>query len=87
MILGAGSSIGDIDAYKQRNYMYTLKSVTRNLVYFEVDAKAFNLHIHSIGKDKVFKAWQKRQERLLLNKLAANLFNIYRGINPDSQTM
>ena len=67
--------------------MYTLKSVTRNLVYFEVDAKAFNLHLHSIGKERVFKAWQKRQECLLLNKLAANLFNIYRGINPDSQTM
>ena len=53
-ILGAGKTFGDIDAYRNRGYMYSLKSASSDVILYEVDAKDFIVHVKSIGKDREF---------------------------------
>jgi len=35
---GAGSTFGDIDAFRQRGYMYTLRSASSDVVLYEVSS-------------------------------------------------
>ena len=58
-VIGSGKTFGDIDAYKKRGYMYSIRSASSNAVYYEVDAKDFVVHIKSINKEREFKRWQK----------------------------
>ena len=50
-IIGVGKSFGDIDAYKQRNYMYTLRSLSNNVVIYEVESVRFINIMKSIGRE------------------------------------
>ena len=40
-ILGAGKSFGDIDAFKERKYMYSVRSTTNNVVLYEINSIDF----------------------------------------------
>ena len=44
-VYGVGKTFGDIDAYKERKYMYTMRARTRNVRYWSVSAGKFVLHI------------------------------------------
>ena len=82
-VYGVGKSFGDIDVFKQRKYMYTLRTRTRNVRYWELDALKFELHVKSHGRESAFKIWQKRQDLEMINAVARNLFNSVRGLNYD----
>ena len=56
-IIGSGQTFGDIDAYRQRGYMYTLRTASSNCVFYECDARDFVTHIKSINKEREFKRW------------------------------
>jgi len=58
-VLGAGNTFGDIDAFKQRRYMYTLRSKSRETRFYELDASQFVMHLRSNGKLNVFKQFCK----------------------------
>lgn len=66
-IIGSGKTFGDIDAYKKRNYLYSLKSCSSNVRYYEIDASKFVMHLCSHGKESQFKRWQKKQDMVLIN--------------------
>ena len=57
--LGPGRTFGETDAYRKRAYMYTLRTASRQVLYYTVEASAFIVHIKSIGLEKVFKAWRR----------------------------
>jgi len=57
--LGIGQTFGDIDAYRQRGYMYTLRSASSNLLLYEIKSSDFVLHLRSHGKEKEFRKWQR----------------------------
>ena len=61
-ILGRGMSFGDIDAYKDRNYMYTYKTVSNNVKMYQIDANDFVMYLRSNAKVKQFERWQKKED-------------------------
>ena len=82
-IIGTGKTFGDIDAYRRRGYLYTLRSASSNVLLYEIDAKDFIMHIKSIGNKNEFKKWQKREDQAMINKLSANLAHKFQGMNID----
>lgn len=35
-VLGSGQTFGDLDAYKERGYMYSLRTFSRHVEYYEI---------------------------------------------------
>ena len=58
-ISGPGKTFGDIDAYKDRRYMYTLRTFSRDVRIWQIDAKKFLMYVKSHGRDNVLMHWQK----------------------------
>ena len=52
-------TFGDVDVYKKRGYMFTLKTASHDVVTYEMSSKQFMLFVQSRGKEKEFKAWVK----------------------------
>ena len=50
-ILGKGKTFGDVDAYKNRKYMYTVRSCSRHVTLYKIDARSFVMHLKSENKD------------------------------------
>ena len=82
-VLGSGKSFGPVDAFKMRNFMYTLRTKTRNVRLWAVDSDKFITHIKSYGRMPAFKLWQKERDSEMINQLARNMYNIVRGSNFD----
>ena len=82
-VFGTGFTFGDIDAIQNRNYMYTLKVVTSGCQIWVIDSETFKSHIEANARLDLFNAWKKVQEKTMINKLANNLFNAFRGMNID----
>ena len=57
--IGKGMTFGDIDAFKQRNYMFTLRARSRHVRYLEINSQKFVMHLMSCGRVNAFKIWQK----------------------------
>ena len=66
-VYGVGKTFGDIDAYKNRNYMYTLRARTRCVRFWEMDAEKFILHVKCFGRERAFNLWQQQQEEDMIN--------------------
>ena len=60
--IGKGMTYGDIDAFKQRNYMFTLRARSRHVRYWEINAQKFVMHLQSCNRLNGFKNWQKEQD-------------------------
>ena len=57
-VLGSGKTFGDIDAYKKRGYMYTLRTASSKVLLYEIYASDFmNLLKGQGGKESEFKRW------------------------------
>jgi len=57
-VLGSGKTFGDIDAYKKRGYMYTLRTASSKVLLYEIYASDFmNLLKGQGGKEREFKRW------------------------------
>ena len=80
---GSGHTFGDVDASNERQYMYTLRVKTSGVKVWVIDADTFMEHLEANARVESLKLWQKDQEQMLLNKLATNLFNSFRGMNID----
>ena len=52
-------TFGDVDVYKKRGYMFTLKTASHDVVTYEMSSKQFMLFVQSRGKEKEFKSWVK----------------------------
>lgn len=63
--------------------MYTLRTASRDVIYYEIDASAFVVHIKSIGNYHNIDRWQKREDQTMINKLASSLYNSFQGMNID----
>ena len=61
-VLGAGQTFGDIDAYKERGYMYSLRTFSRHVEYYEISTEKFIMLINSVGKYKRFATYCKIHE-------------------------
>ena len=55
-------TFGDVDVFKKRGYMFTLRAAESNIVTYEMRTKDFNLFLRSRGKASDFKIWIKRQD-------------------------
>ena len=53
-IIGPGTSFGDIDASRNRHYMYTLRTASIHCKIFEINANDFICFIKSHGKEAQF---------------------------------
>lgn len=80
-------TFGDVDAYKKRGYMFTLRTASSGVVIHEMSSKHFMLYLSSRGKDKDFGSWAKKQDLNLINKLADTLIFQVRGCNIDGKCM
>lgn len=63
--------------------MFSLRAKTQNVKVWTIDSDTFLQHLRSIGRLDDYKMWHKVQERTMVNKLASNLFNSFRGMNID----
>ena len=54
---GAGMTFGETDAYKNRPYLYTFRTASRNTVVKEVKSKDFILLLRGHGMEKKFRKW------------------------------
>lgn len=50
-LIGPGRTFGDIDAMKNRDYMYTLRTASSDCVIYELETHNFLLFIKGHGKD------------------------------------
>ena len=82
-VYGVGKTFGDIDVIKKRNYMFTLRTQTRGVRYWTIDAEKFQQHIECHKHALAFKSWQRKQEIVMINSMARNLYNSVIGLNYD----
>ena len=80
-------TFGDVDAYKKRCYMFTLRTASSGVVVYEMRSKHFMLFLTSRSKEKEFGSWARKQEQNLINKLANTLVFQVRGCNVDGAHM
>ena len=53
--IGKGQTFGDIDAYRRRNYMYSLKTASLGAEFYQVDAEKFVMLLEANQRLKQFK--------------------------------
>ena len=82
-IIGPGTSFGDIDASRNRHYMYTLRTASIRCKIFEINASDFICFIKSHGKENQFNKWALEKDQQLINVLASGVFFSFRGMNVD----
>lgn len=58
--IGPGMTFGDTDVFKQRGYMFTLKTGSSNVITYEMSSKQFMLFLQSRSKEKDFSHWAKK---------------------------
>ena len=51
-VIGPGCTHGEVDAFKERPYLYSLRTVTSNCVVYEVDSSEALMVIKAAAKDK-----------------------------------
>ena len=56
---GAGYTFGDIDVFRQRAYMYTLRSASSDVILYEVSSNDLLIHLKSSGHEREFQNWSK----------------------------
>ena len=76
-------TFGETDAYKNRPYLYTFRTASRNTVVKEVKSKDFILFLRGHGMEKKFRKWQKMQDQEMINRLAFSVYTVIRGMNID----
>lgn len=81
--MGRAQVFGDIDAYRERDFVFSLRSASKSCSFYEIEARDFVMHLKSHGKEREFKKWQSKKDQEMINKLASNLFNIVKGMNVD----
>lgn len=83
-VIGPGCTHGEVDAFKERPYLYSLRTVTSNCVVYEVDSSEALMVIKTAAKDKDFRKYSKNKDQETINLLAVRLFNAFRGMNIDN---
>lgn len=60
-ILGQWQTFGDIDSYRQRKYLYTMRTYSSDVILYEFPVQDFVLHLKSNERELSFRKWQRIQ--------------------------
>lgn len=62
-VLGSGCTFGDVDAYRSRGYMYTLRTVSQDVHLFEIQTSDFLNMLKGHGREPEFRRWAKAHDQ------------------------
>lgn len=82
-IVSKGQTFGDTDACRDRNYMYTLKTVSAGASAWTLNKTEFLNHVAACSKLHELKMFTLLSDTKLVNQLAANLRNNLDGLKLD----
>ena len=80
-IISKGQTFGDIDASRNRNYLYSLRTLTGEASVYSINAIEFMNHVAACTKLHELKMFTTVQDNKLVNQLGVNLRSTLDGMN------